>query len=94
MIVKGRSAGWRRATSTIAPATPSCPTALSEAPVAESALRASVQAGDVITYMGVPSGAGVRAGIDRDRDSWLDRSEITLGFDPANPHSNPWQFNP
>jgi len=49
-----------------------------------------LQAGDVITYTGVPFGAGVRMGIDRDRDTFLNRTEIALGFDPADPHSNPW----
>jgi hypothetical protein len=64
---------------------------VSEAPQNEATLRASVQAGDVLTYTGVPSGAGVRLGIDRDRDTWPDRLETTLGFDPNNPNSNPWQ---
>jgi len=62
-----------------------------EASSSDSELRASVQSGDVITYMGVPPGAGIRMGIDRDRDRWLDRDETTLGFDPANPNSNPWK---
>ena len=64
---------------------------LSEAAQSEATLRGSVQAGDVITYTGVPAGAGVRMGIDRDRDTWLDRTETALGFDPENPNSNPWQ---
>lgn len=65
---------------------------LSEAPQNEATLRGTVlAAGDHLVYMGVPSGAGVRMGIDRDRDTWLDRSEVALGFDPANPNSNPWQ---
>jgi hypothetical protein len=46
----------------------------------------------VLTYSGVPPGAGVRLGIDRDRDTWLDRTEASLGTDPADPRSNPWQF--
>jgi hypothetical protein len=33
-------------------------------------------------------------GIDRDRDGWLDRTETKLGFDPADPNSNPWQWTP
>ena len=41
-----------------------------------------------------PAGAGVRAGIDRDRDTFLDRTEISLGTDPADPHSNPWRWAP
>jgi YVTN family beta-propeller protein len=62
-----------------------------EAPQSEAILRGSLQAGDVLTYMGVSAGAGVRMGIDRDRDTWLDRTEATLGFDAENPNSNPWQ---
>ena len=64
---------------------------LLEAPQTDAQLRATVQGGDVITYLGVPPGAGVRMGIDRDRDTFPDRTEIALGFDPADPNSNPWQ---
>jgi YVTN family beta-propeller protein len=67
------------------------PDSLLETPLTDASLRGTLQAGDVITYMGVPPGAGRRMGIDRDRDGWLDRTEIALGFDPANPNSNPWQ---
>jgi DNA-binding beta-propeller fold protein YncE len=45
--------------------------------------------GEAITYLGVPPGAGVRMGIDRDRDGYRDRYEIALGSDPANPNSIP-----
>jgi len=44
---------------------------------------------EAITYLGVPPGAGVRMGIDRDRDGYRDRYEIALGSDPANPNSIP-----
>jgi hypothetical protein len=67
---------------------------LSEAPASESALRAAIGASDVITFTGVPPGAGVRLGIDRDRDGWLDRSETFVGTDAASPNSNPWQWQP
>jgi YVTN family beta-propeller protein len=66
------------------------PDSVLETPVAESTLRAGVVGADVLTYTGVPPGAGVRMGIDRDRDTWLDRTESSLGFDPADPNSNPW----
>jgi YVTN family beta-propeller protein len=69
------------------------PDTLNEAAVTEAALRGSVQPGDVLTYMGVPAGAGSRMGIDRDRDQWPDRTEVALGFDPADPNSNPWGNN-
>jgi YVTN family beta-propeller protein len=70
------------------------PDSLVEQPLAESALRGSIAGADVLTYTAVPPGAGVRMGIDRDRDGWLDRTETKLGFDPANPNSNPWQWTP
>ncbi len=68
------------------------PDSVAEAAQAESALRAGVGGSDVITYIGVPFGAGVRLGIDRDRDTFLDRTEVTLGYDPADPNSNAWEF--
>src|SRR5262245_39213188 len=70
------------------------PDSLLESPISESDLRAAIAGSDVVTYTGVPPGAGVRLGIDRDRDGWLDRSELTLGTDPASPNSNPWQWQP
>jgi hypothetical protein len=62
--------------------------------VSESALRGGIGANDVVTYTGVPPGAGVRLGIDRDRDTFRDRTEMALGTDPANPNSNPWRWAP
>jgi len=70
------------------------PDSLLESGIAESTLRASVGASDVITYSGVAPGAGRRLGIDRDRDTFLDRTELAVATDPANPNSNPWQYNP
>jgi hypothetical protein len=70
------------------------PDSILESPVGEAALRGSVAGSDVITYTGVPAGAGVRGGVDRDRDTFLDRTEIALGTDPADPHSNPWRWAP
>jgi hypothetical protein len=70
------------------------PDSLTETPASESALRAAIGAADVITFTGVPPGAGVRLGIDRDRDTFLDRTEVAIGTDPANPNSNPWQWHP
>ncbi len=70
------------------------PDTIMEDPISEAALRGSLLAGDVLTYTGVPAGAGVRLGIDRDRDGWRDRGERNAGLDPANPNSNPWQWAP
>jgi YVTN family beta-propeller protein len=68
------------------------PDDLLESPSSEATLRGSITGSDVLTYTAVPPGAGVRLGIDRDRDTWLDRTELAIGTDPSDPHSNPWQF--
>jgi hypothetical protein len=52
----------------------------------------SVGPGDLVVFTGVPPGAGNRMGVDRDRDTFFDRTEAALGFDPADPNSNPWEF--
>ena len=69
------------------------PDSLMEGSLGEAALRASVLTGDVLTYTGVPAGAGKRLGIDRDRDGLLNRTEAVVGTDPANPNSNLWQWS-
>jgi hypothetical protein len=68
------------------------PDSVVETPVSRSALCNSLAGGDVLTFMGVPPGAGRRMAVDRDRDTWPDRTEVMLGYDPANPNSNPWEF--
>jgi YVTN family beta-propeller protein len=89
-VVGGTAKGWVYDPTTNALE----PDSLIEAPVTDAALRASLAAGDVVTYTGVPPGAGVRLGIDRDRDTFRDRTETVLGTDPANPNSNPWRWIP
>jgi len=42
------------------------------APLTHAQLVAKIQAGDVLTVMGVPKGAGQRMGIDRDMDGTPD----------------------
>jgi hypothetical protein len=69
------------------------PDSLVESGVTPSALRSSVAGADVLTFSGVAKGAGVRLGIDRDRDTFPDRTETVLGYDPADPNDNPWRFN-
>ena len=71
-----------------------CARTLAESPGSESSLRASLASADVLTYTGVPVGSGRRLGMDRDRDGWLDRAEAAMGYNPANPNSNPWQWVP
>jgi hypothetical protein len=68
------------------------PDSVVESPLSRSALCNSLASGDVLTFLCVPPGSGERMGIDRDRDTWPDRTEATLGYDPANPNSNPWEF--
>jgi len=55
----------------------------------DAELRAQATAGEERTYTCVPPGSGTRMGIDRDEDGTLDRDEIDLGFDPADPTNSP-----
>ncbi len=49
-----------------------------------AALRALAAPGAEQTYTIVPRGAGIRMGIDRDADGYLDQDEKDFGSDPAN----------
>ena len=53
------------------------------------ALRALAAVRSEQTYTLVPRGCGSRIGIDRDADGYLDRDELDLGSDPADPLSIP-----
>src|SRR5262245_15733191 len=61
----------------------------SEPLILKDDLRALAGAGAELTYTGVPQGAGPRMGIDRDEDSFFDRTEMDAGSDPADPSSTP-----
>ncbi len=50
-----------------------------------AALHAAAAPGAAITFTVVPKGTQTRLGVDRDLDGWLDRDEIDLGSDPADP---------
>jgi YVTN family beta-propeller protein len=52
-------------------------------------LRALALAGQELTVMGVPRGAGTRMALDRDRDGSYDGDELAAGSDPGNPVSTP-----
>ncbi len=52
-------------------------------------LTAGAAIGSEITITVVPKGTELRIGIDRDLDGWLDRDEIDLGSDPADPTNFP-----
>ena len=61
-----------------------------QAPIADAVLRTLVTANNgVLTYTCTPRGSGVRMGLDRDLDGFLDGDEHAAGSDPANPHSTP-----
>jgi DNA-binding beta-propeller fold protein YncE len=58
--------------------------------ISDVALRALARVlGLEVTYTCTPSGSGVRIGIDRDSDGFLDGDEEDAGSDPADPHSTP-----
>jgi hypothetical protein len=59
-------------------------------PISSAALRAlSSVLGLEITYTCAPPGSGIRIGIDRDEDGFLDGDEQDAGSDPADPASTP-----
>jgi YVTN family beta-propeller protein len=62
----------------------------SDPPLSAADLRAGTATpGQALTYTAVPVGAGVRMGIDRDEDGYLDRDELDGGSNPADPLSVP-----
>ena len=61
-----------------------------ELPIADAAFRALAgTAGQELTFTSVPPGEGVRIGIDRDGDTFLDGDERDGGTDPADAFSVP-----
>lgn len=65
------------------------PSKAAESNVTTANLVALADLGSEVTVTGVPPGSGVRMGIDRDRDTYLDGDEVTAGSDPGNPLSTP-----
>ncbi len=62
----------------------------SEALIDKTALRnLAATVGQDLTYTCVPPGGGQRIGIDRDEDTFFDRTEIDAGSDPADASSVP-----
>ena len=57
--------------------------------VSAAALLASAAPGSELTFTAVPKGSERRIAADRDQDGALDRDELDLGFDPADPRSRP-----
>jgi YVTN family beta-propeller protein len=54
-----------------------------------AALLAAASPSTPVTFTAVPRGSERRIGADRDADLALDRDELDLGFDPADPRSHP-----
>jgi hypothetical protein len=52
-------------------------------------IEAFAAPGSELTFTVVPRGTQVRLGADRDLDGWLDRDELDLGTDPADPVRHP-----
>ncbi|MGH7290699.1 MAG: hypothetical protein ACREJT_05790, partial [Myxococcota bacterium] len=63
---------------------------LAEPTLTDAQLRAvAASAGQELTYTCAPPGSGLRRGLDRDDDSFLDRDEIDADSDPADSGSIP-----
>ncbi|MRG95516.1 hypothetical protein GF068_26895 [Polyangium spumosum] len=59
-------------------------------PLSDALLRSIfLGSGKALTYTCVPPGSGVRIGIDRDLDGYLDGDELAAGSNPANSLSTP-----
>jgi YVTN family beta-propeller protein len=65
------------------------PDSRAEGALGDVELRSLLAGADLLSYMGVPPGSGVRIGIDRDRDTWLDADELVEGTDAADIDSTP-----
>src|SRR5262245_50088204 len=89
LIVKGNIAGEQRGAVRLASGQFQSDRA-SDAPLTDAQVRAlAATPGQELTYTCVPPGNGRRAGIDRDEDDFLDRTELDAGSDPADPGSVP-----
>ncbi len=63
---------------------------VAESTIADAALRTLAETpGQELTFTAVPPGEGVRIGLDRDLDGFLDRDEVDGGGDPADELSLP-----
>ncbi len=89
LVVKGVVAGEMRGWVRTAAGTFQSDRA-AESPLTDAQLRAlAATPGEDLTFTAVPPGSGVRTGIDRDEDGYLDRDEIDAGSDPADAASIP-----
>ncbi len=65
------------------------PDRVAEASLSTDGLLGLATVGHELTVTGVPVGSGQRAGVDRDRDGFLDADELDAGTDPGDPGSSP-----
>ncbi len=63
---------------------------LGESLITQTGLMILSGGGNEFTYLAVPEGSGVRAGIDRDEDGALNRDEVACNSDSGNPNDNKW----
>ena len=89
VVVKGHLAGNPRGYLYDSVSAMFLPDSAADPLTSETSLRMALVGSDVITYTGLVVGTGLRAGIDRDRDTALDFDELTGGTDDADPDSLP-----
>lgn len=84
--VRGEPRGWTRTRFGFFR-----PDRAGEPVLSERDLRALARVrGQEMTYTAVPPGSGIRLGIDRDRDGFLDADELDARSDAADPKSTPY----
>ncbi len=88
LVVKGRFGGLARGWQYVSASSTYQSDRVSETHT-PAQLLALAQSGGELTFTAVPKGSEMRIGIDRDQDGYLDRDEIDLGTDPADPDSKP-----
>jgi len=89
VVVKGHLSGNARGYLYDAVSSMFLPDSTADPMTSEMSLRMALTGSDVITYTGLVVGTGLRAGIDRDRDTVLDFDETSRGTDDADPDSVP-----
>ncbi len=89
VVVKGHVSGNARGYLYDAVSSMFLPDSAADPMTSEMSLRLALAGSDVLTYTGLVVGTGLRAGIDRDRDTVLDFDETSGGTDDADPESVP-----
>jgi hypothetical protein len=89
VVVKGIMAGEARGWVRLSDGTFASDRAAEPAKTDTELRAVGTTAGQTLTYTCVPPGSGIRLGIDRDGDGFLDRDELDDAKDPADPTSFP-----